>query len=252
MIKNVDKERWLIAQKSEEEFWNEYTTDSLLKESGDRYPIKAKIVTEEWSKFKKLGKNIKVLQIGSGPEDIISYLPFKNKYAIDPLAEFYRKKFSLNFDTIHLKKGTGEEIPFPDKTFDIVIIINVLDHVHLPQKVMDEIKRVLKKDGLFHFENYFYQENFIRIAKFFGKAKEVLTREIFNIHHPYMFNSNELHNLISSNFSILKEETGRDIGIYDNQQQLKAKILNHKKFSRRLLARFGLLGTINYSAICKN
>jgi ubiquinone/menaquinone biosynthesis C-methylase UbiE len=252
-MKEVNEQRWQIAQESEQEFWDkEYAdTEALKKESGDRYPKKAKIVVEEWNNFKKLDKNTKVLQVGSGPEDIINYLPFKNRYAIDPLADFYKKKFKLDFKSFNLTKGTGESIPFKDKTFDVVILINVLDHVHLPQKTLSEIKRVMKPDAIFHFEDYFYQKGFLALAKPYALLKRKLTGQIFNIHHPYMFSKQELHNLIDSNFSIIREESGRDIGMYENLSELKKQVLKDKHLIKRILARFGIYGIINYSAICK-
>lgn len=45
--------------------------------------------------------------------------------------------------------GFGEEIPFPDESFDVVISDNVLEHVFNPKKFLSEVKRVLKKDGLY-------------------------------------------------------------------------------------------------------
>ncbi len=42
----------------------------------------------------------------------------------------------------------GRHVPFPDRTFDAVFSSNVLEHVpHLPE-VLDEISRVVKKEGI--------------------------------------------------------------------------------------------------------
>jgi SAM-dependent methyltransferase len=41
----------------------------------------------------------------------------------------------------------GEHIPFPDHTFDVVFSSNVLEHVPHLTTILDEISRVLKKDG---------------------------------------------------------------------------------------------------------
>lgn len=43
--------------------------------------------------------------------------------------------------------GVGEDLPFPDASFDLVISSNVLEHVDNPQKVIDESVRVLKPGG---------------------------------------------------------------------------------------------------------
>ena len=40
--------------------------------------------------------------------------------------------------------ANGHEIPFPDATFDVVYLNEVLIHVFEPEKVLREVKRVLK------------------------------------------------------------------------------------------------------------
>lgn len=45
-------------------------------------------------------------------------------------------------------QGDGESLPFPDSSFDYVVLMEVIVHVHEPRKLLSEIKRVLKKDGV--------------------------------------------------------------------------------------------------------
>ena len=251
-MKKIDlSKRWIIAQKSEKQYWQEYTRDALLKEELERHKRKAEILEEEWKNFIKINKNTKILQIGCGPEDIITHLKNGKRYAIDPLAEFYKKKFSLDYGNLEFLQERGELLPFKDNFFDIVILANVLDHVENPRRVLSEIKRVLKTNGIFHFENLFYQKNFIRIAKIYGAIKESITRDIFNIHHPFMFMLEDLRYMLSKNFSIIHEEIGREIAYYENIQQLKQKKSQEKKLTIKIPAIFGLYGTINYIALCK-
>jgi 2-polyprenyl-6-hydroxyphenyl methylase/3-demethylubiquinone-9 3-methyltransferase len=54
--------------------------------------------------------------------------------------------------TINYKKGTGEEIPFPDNSFDCVFCCDVLEHVRDLPKVISEISRVLKPNGIFIYD----------------------------------------------------------------------------------------------------
>lgn len=247
----ASSKRWEVAQDSEEDYWEGYNEGDLEKESGDRYPKKAEILLKEWSKFVKIDKNTKILQIGCGPEDVINYFKKGKLYSVDPLADFYKKKFKWNYKKSGLKKGRGEEIPFKDNFFDVVILINVLDHVEDPIKVFSEAKRVMKDKGIFHFENYIYQKRFIQMAKFQGKIKEKITKEPFNIHHPYMFTANDLRVLLKKKFEIDYEEIARDIGLYENIEGLKKRVLGKEKLPRRILIKLGLLGIINYAAICK-
>jgi SAM-dependent methyltransferase len=42
----------------------------------------------------------------------------------------------------------GQTLPFESQSFDTVICIQVLEHVPRPQRVLDEMARVVKKDGI--------------------------------------------------------------------------------------------------------
>ena len=80
-------------------------------------------------------------------------------------------------------------IPYKDSRFDIVIIEAVLEHVINPQKVVQEIHRVLRKDGIVYAEIPFMQQvhggayDFQRfthtgILKLFSDFEEIQTKVI--------------------------------------------------------------------------
>lgn len=48
--------------------------------------------------------------------------------------------------------GFGEQIPYPNETFDVVIADNVMEHLTSPEQVLSEVKRVLKPGGRFLFK----------------------------------------------------------------------------------------------------
>lgn len=56
--------------------------------------------------------------------------------------------------TIKYEKGTGENLPFQDNSFDVVFCCDVLEHVSDLPKVIAEISRVLKKDGIFIYDTF--------------------------------------------------------------------------------------------------
>jgi ubiquinone/menaquinone biosynthesis C-methylase UbiE len=252
-IKKIADDRWGIAQKSERRFWEGYT-DQFFEEEKMNHKRKAEILEKEWKDMGIItfNKNTKILQVGCGPEDIINYLPNGEKFAIDPLANFYKQRFKVNYKDVNFVEGRGENLPFKYNFFDMVILTNVLDHVEAPKKVLSELNRVLKKNGILYFEIFVYQKNFIRTAKIYGKIKELITKEIFNIHHPYMFLKEEVKQLVEERFSIEKEEIGREIfaGIKD-MDDLKLKTKKSKRFNVRFPAYLGLYGIINYTIIGK-
>jgi len=53
---------------------------------------------------------------------------------------------------IKYDKGTGENLPYPDQSFDCVFCCDVLEHVMDLPKTIAEISRVLKPNGLFFYD----------------------------------------------------------------------------------------------------
>jgi 2-polyprenyl-6-hydroxyphenyl methylase/3-demethylubiquinone-9 3-methyltransferase len=53
---------------------------------------------------------------------------------------------------IRYEKGSGENIPYPDQSFDTVFCCDVLEHVRDLPKVIAEISRVLKPGGIFIYD----------------------------------------------------------------------------------------------------
>jgi SAM-dependent methyltransferase len=52
--------------------------------------------------------------------------------------------------TVDLRSGLAEALPFPDASFDLVILDNVLEHVGDRERTVDEIRRVLAPGGLLY------------------------------------------------------------------------------------------------------
>jgi SAM-dependent methyltransferase len=64
-----------------------------------------------------------------------------------------RKLLSANgIDPDRVINSTGESLPFPDESFDIVYSANVLEHSENPERVLMESMRVLRPGGLLHME----------------------------------------------------------------------------------------------------
>lgn len=86
-----------------------------------------------------------ILDIGCGPQKIPFYLkdhPIEHIAGLDPIGEPSDHDF-------HFVKGFAEYLPWQDNSFDQVIISTSLDHMLHLDKVLEEISRVVKKDGVF-------------------------------------------------------------------------------------------------------
>ena len=53
----------------------------------------------------------------------------------------------MKHNGIQVVNCVGEYLPFSEKTFDVVTCTEVLEHVLRPEKVMEEVYRILKSDG---------------------------------------------------------------------------------------------------------
>lgn len=53
---------------------------------------------------------------------------------------------------IDYRLGTGEDVPVATGTMDVVVCVDVLEHVEELGRVLDEVRRVLKPGGLFLFD----------------------------------------------------------------------------------------------------
>ena len=74
---------------------------------------------------------------------------------IDPAAEAIaaaRRHANETGRDIRYDVGVGEELPYPDQSFDIVVSVDVLEHVSDLEQVVGEVRRVLRPGGWFLFD----------------------------------------------------------------------------------------------------
>jgi len=115
------------------------------------------------------------------------------------LIKFAKKKYPK----FKFLVANGEKLPFPDKSFDTVICTEVLEHVVSPQKVLQEIGRVLVPKGklileldtgspLFRFI-WFFWTHFFR-----GK--------VWDDSHLHRFTVKDLEDLLIENSFLIKKK----------------------------------------------
>lgn len=56
--------------------------------------------------------------------------------------------------TVRYLCGDAYRLPFPDASFEVVTAMDFLEHVEHPAKVIEEISRVLKPNGLFFYHTF--------------------------------------------------------------------------------------------------
>ena len=142
----IDETRWKFAQKNEQEFWGGEWNEGL-SENEKRCENYWKFHVDILKKHIDISDNLRILEIGGGVTLMINYIDGGEKYSLDPLMDYFQKKFKLKKGIKYIT-AKGEKMPFDKDFFDIIIITNVIDHVNNYDEVLSEIRRVLKKSGV--------------------------------------------------------------------------------------------------------
>lgn len=147
------KARWRAAQEYEKNWWSGYNR------APEFYTAFSELVTELTGPYLELGESTRILEVGSGAAGSVTAIDYGRKFAVDPLELFFReqKHFRQVRDpgVIYLS-AKGEELPFEESEFELVIMDNVLDHCESPEKVFSEIVRVLAPGGVFFLRQNVY------------------------------------------------------------------------------------------------
>jgi SAM-dependent methyltransferase len=214
MNPKVNEERWRIAQKHEKEHWEQIWKKDFEKRTEvakSYWDFHSKILEE----FIHIERKRRVLKIGCGATPFISYITKCEKYALDPLMNYYTSNFEIS-EEIERIKGIGEAIPLPNDYFDVVITTNTLDHVKNPSKVLSEINRILKKRGLL----YLTVNCHTPLVKNYKIVKELLG--VGDKFHPHSFSIKNIRRSIEN--SVLKVRSTRkgigDLGVYTSRKLL--------------------------------
>lgn len=189
------KYRWQKAQQYEQSYW-EKLAERIAEGSTKQltwYGWKAAEMEKRLEGFIPGAENtLKILEVGSGPIGIASFLKWGDRYTIDPLEDFYKNSQSLTLlrdSTVHYGKGTGEDLPFPDGLFSLVILDNVIDHVHAADRVLKEAGRVLSKNGSLYLA--------VNVHTNWGALlHSVLSKLHIDKGHPYTFTPNSIRDFI--------------------------------------------------------
>ena len=102
----------------------------------------------------------KVLDIGAGPGmlaiELAKRAPSAQVMGIDPSDEMVSLAYGNVWhapaevrERVQFQRGSAELVPFPDKSFDLVVSTLALHHVKEPIKMFNEVARVLKPNGRF-------------------------------------------------------------------------------------------------------
>ncbi|HKG86983.1 MAG TPA: class I SAM-dependent methyltransferase [Nitrososphaeraceae archaeon] len=197
----MSSRRWNRAQEAEKRYWCSIRESWL---NDDRRLYWQEILNRGFDLNYNFFLNKDVLEIGCGPSGIIFQIDTaKYRIGIEPMDlcnlvdEDWKKTI--------VKKGVGEELPFEDNSFDIVISFNALDHAINPEGVIRETHRVLRDNGDFLLWIYTLRGPYRPLQRILNRLDPP---------HPHHFTFNEIISKVSNNsFRINNRRYERGTGL---------------------------------------
>jgi SAM-dependent methyltransferase len=101
--------------------------------------------------FQPIPKAARVIEVGSGAHGLIFCFDGERRVGVDPLAVDYGSLFPGWQRRAQTVAAVGESLPFHDRSFDLVICDNVVDHAESPSQIVRELVRILVPGGLLYF-----------------------------------------------------------------------------------------------------
>ncbi|MEX2706495.1 MAG: class I SAM-dependent methyltransferase [Candidatus Freyrarchaeum guaymaensis] len=153
----------MAREKTAQELWKELITP-VVPGSYKLYELYLKytfmgIERGQWlldtlKKFKQL-KGKRVLDIGSGSGGIsiafvknnVETVNFDTERKYTIVAQRWAEENGVKLNQM---LASGEETPFKNESFDVVICSDVIEHLEKPEKLVREISRILKRNGLLY------------------------------------------------------------------------------------------------------
>lgn len=113
--------------------------------------LRSQQIRQKLNSIKPIRDDDRILEVGSGAHGLVFGLGSSAAVGIDPLAVDYKRLFPRLQSAARTVAAIGEELPFADNTFEIVLSDNVIDHATRPLSIIDELIRVLKPGGILYF-----------------------------------------------------------------------------------------------------
>jgi SAM-dependent methyltransferase len=101
--------------------------------------------------YRAIGEGARLLEVGSGAHGLVFFMGVPGAIGVDPLAKQYAELFPAWQSRAKTIAAYGEELPFPDASFDFVLSDNVIDHAERPAQIVRELIRVLAPGGILYF-----------------------------------------------------------------------------------------------------
>jgi ubiquinone/menaquinone biosynthesis C-methylase UbiE len=142
------------------------------------------------------------LEIGCGTGEVSkhiakNYIGSVTATDIDPEQIAIARRGSSNIANLTFQEADAIDLPFDDKSFDVVISFGVLHHVDKWQTALTEVKRVLRPGGYFIFAEVIYPETVTNMDKSSSHSFGLASVDVDEVNSFFKKNGfTEIHSLL--------------------------------------------------------
>ena len=144
-----------------------------------------------------------LLEVGVGDGSHLGYYKTHAVIGIDASESMISRARQHAPNNIQLLKMNGEQLLFPNGSFDYVVLSHVIAVVDDPEKLIEEVHRVLKQNGKIFILNHFTPQNWLRhMDRIFQRFSKLL-----HLKSEFHMSSSQT----TKKFTLLEEQ---DVGLF--------------------------------------
>lgn len=167
----------------------------------------------------------KSLNLGTGEGDYDALVrSFSNNLVSCDINErdiAFAKELNRDLTNVVYRIEDALDLTFADNSFDLIISVEVLEHVGKPDRMMEEVSRVLKPGGIamLTFPRYQFPVTYDPINRWFRKGtKRYFAQGAYAFGHDYLVKADEFESWCAANqLKIIHQEnlSGALIGLFE-------------------------------------
>ena len=241
MQQAISDGRWEKAQVYERDFWSRQVSGQATENSQFAwYEDRASRLWKQVAPLLDGRDRVSVLEIGSGPVGLVNYIDADERYALDPLEDYYASRpdfVRARDEAVMRHTGRGEDVVALNRKFSVIILDNVLDHMKDPGGVLSGIHKSLETDGIMFISLNVY-------TRFGAALRNVMEYLQIDRGHPFNFSRSPVLSLLQrSGFKVIWSQT-EDYRVQKRKYRESGQL---KKVIK------GCLGMVDFrfSAICR-
>jgi SAM-dependent methyltransferase len=177
-------------------------SDAQHRATGDQLALQAE---------RLLGRRGRFLDVGCGRGGVV-WAARKHGWdaeGCDISAEFVR--YARDVVGVNAHAATLEAMAYPDQTFDVVTLVEVIEHLYNPAETMKELRRVIRPGGLLYISTPNEESIYHSVGNLYYQLRRldwcVNLCPTWNLYHIYGFSPRSLRYLFKHNGFWVEELT---------------------------------------------